>query len=79
MTGSKNTIQLVWGAALTLMGIAVFFKIPSVVQRLEAAGQFADSMFFVRFCFFLIGGILIIGGVKKIVGYFRSGGDAGAD
>jgi hypothetical protein len=33
--------------------------------------QFADVMGFVRFCFYLMGVILIGGGLKKLYYYFR--------
>ena len=69
----KNTkIQLVWGAALTLAGIGVFFRIPQVMPQLETIEQFTDVMWFVRFCFYLMGAILIGGGLKKLYHHFQS-------
>lgn len=68
----KNTnIQLVWGAALTLVGIGVFIRIPQVMPQLEQMEQFTDVMWFVRFCFYLIGVILIGGGLKKLYHHFQ--------
>ena len=68
----KNTnIQLVWGAALTLVGIGVFFRIPQVMPQLEQMEQFKDVMWFVRFCLYLMGVILIGGGLKKLYHHFR--------
>jgi hypothetical protein len=69
----KNTnIQLVWGAALTLAGIGVFIRIPQVMPKLEKMEQFADVMWFVRFSFYLMGVILIGGGLKKLYHHFQS-------
>jgi Ni,Fe-hydrogenase I cytochrome b subunit len=69
----KNmNIQLVWGAALTLVGIGVFIRIPQVMPKLEKMEQFADVMWFVRFCFYLMGVILIGGGLKKLYHHFQS-------
>jgi Ni,Fe-hydrogenase I cytochrome b subunit len=68
----KNTnIQLVWGAALTLVGIGVFIRIPQVMPKLEEMEQFANVMWFVRFCLYLMGVILIGGGLKKLYHHFR--------
>lgn len=67
---NKN-IQLIWGAALTLVGIGVFIRIPQVMPQLEKMEQFADVMWFVRFCFYLMGVILIGGGLKKLYHHFR--------
>lgn len=64
-------IQLVWGSALTLVGIGVFIRIPQVMPQLEKMEQFADVMWFVRFCFYLMGVTLIGGGLKKLYHHFR--------
>lgn len=63
--------QLVWGIALTLVGIGVFVRIPQVMPQLEKMERFADVMWFVRFCFYLMGVILIGGGLKKLYHHFR--------
>lgn len=72
----NRNIQLVWGSALTLAGIGVFIRIPQVMPELEKIDQFSDVMWFVRFCFYLMGAILIGGGLKKLYHYFRPGGQA---
>jgi Ni,Fe-hydrogenase I cytochrome b subunit len=68
---NNTNIQLVWGAALTLVGIGVFIRIPQVMPKLEKMEQFADVMWFVRFCFYLMGVILIGGGLKKLYHHFQ--------
>ena len=72
MSEQKNTIQLIWGIALLLAGLGVFYRIPQVIPRLQEIAHFSSGTFFVRLCFYIIGGILVAGGAKKIHGYFRS-------
>jgi len=64
----KNNVvvQIIWGTALTLAGIGVFFRIPEIMPRIEKIEQFASVMFFIRFSFYLLGMLLIGGGLKKI-------------
>jgi len=63
---NKVVVQIVWGIALTLAGIGVFFRIPQVMPRIEKIEQFASVMFFIRFSFYLLGALLVGGGLKKI-------------
>ncbi len=63
---NKTVIQLIWGVALVLAGIGVFFRIPQVMPKIAKIEQFSGVMFFVRFCFYLIGILLIGGGSKKV-------------
>jgi len=67
---NKPGIQLVWGVALTLAGIGVFFRIPQVMPRIEQIQQFSSVMFFIRFSFYLLGVLLVGGGLKKIYGHY---------
>jgi hypothetical protein len=63
---NKITIQMIWGIALALAGIGVFYRIPQVMPKIEQIEYFSSVMFFVRFCFYLLGVLLIGGGSKKI-------------
>lgn len=63
---NKTVIQLIWGIALVLAGIGVFFRIPQVMPKIAKIEQFSGVMIFIRFCFYLIGVLLIGGGSKKI-------------
>ena len=67
----KSKIQLIWGLALSLAGIGVFFRIPQVMPRIEAMEQFSSLSIYIRFCFYLMGGLLIGGGFKKIHQNYR--------
>jgi hypothetical protein len=71
MTNKAQSFQLVWGIALVLAGIGVFYRIPQVMPRIEAAGYFSDALGFVRFCFYFLGAALLVGGAKKLIGIYR--------
>jgi len=63
---NKAVIQVIYGIALTLAGIGVFYRIPQVMPRIEQIQQFSSVMFFIRFSFYLLGVLLIGGGLKKV-------------
>ena len=63
---NKITVQMIWGVALALAGIGVFYRIPQVMPKIEQIEYFSSAMFYVRFCFYLLGVLLIGGGSKKI-------------
>ncbi len=71
MPDNKRTIQLIWGALLLLMGIGMFYRIPQVMPDIEKIEQFASMTVYIRFCFYLIGILLIGGGAKKIHAYYK--------
>jgi len=68
---TRNVIQLVWGFALILAGIGVFFRIPYVMPKVETIEQFAGIMLFIRVGFYLLGFFLIAGGAKKVCDYSK--------
>jgi len=71
---TKNNVQVVklaWGAALIMVGVAVFFRIPQVIPKLVEMGQSATTVWFIRICFYLMGILLVGGGIKKISQYIR--------
>lgn len=74
MADNRQSFQTVWGVALVLAGIGVFYRIPQVMPQIEAAGYFSDALGFVRFCFYFLGAALIFGGGKKLVGIGRRKG-----
>ncbi len=53
------------------MGVAVFFKVPQVVPKLEAMGQSGFAITFFRICIYTMGVILIGGGVRKLIQHFK--------
>lgn len=64
---SKNKIQLIWGFALVLMGVAFLFRFPYVLERLFVSGHSGIFHVFLSVCMFLVSIILIGGGVKKLI------------
>jgi hypothetical protein len=71
MIKDKITLQFIWGAALFLAGIGVFFRIPQVMPQIKAIAQFADVIGFIYFCFYLLGILLIGGGIKKLTNTYK--------
>ena len=67
-----NQIQVVWGVALVLAGLGVFYRIPQVMPDIEQIPRFASASGFIRFCFYFIGVFLIGGGSKKLYGEYRT-------
>ncbi|MDI6686956.1 MAG: hypothetical protein QME06_01925 [Desulfobacterales bacterium] len=76
MAKNKKTVQLVWGIALVLAGIGVFYRIPQVMPKIEQIKQFSSIMFFIRFCFYFLGVLLIGGGVQKLYNNYKSQKDS---
>lgn len=66
MPDNRNAGQLIWGGALVLMGLALFFRIPQLMPRIESIEPFSSVSVFIRFCLYFIGIFLIVGGAKKI-------------
>lgn len=69
---NKNAAQLVWGVALVLAGMGVFYRIPQVMPQIETIEQFSSATSFIRFCFYFMGVVLIGGGAKKIHAHWRN-------
>lgn len=59
-------MQTVWGILLLLAGLGVFYRIPQVMPKIQSIEHFSSSIFFIRFCFYLMGILLVGGGIKKI-------------
>lgn len=65
----KPNGQLLWGIILILVGIAVFIRISQVSPQLAEMGQL---WWFSRFGLYLMGVILVGGGIKKVLAYFQA-------
>ena len=72
----RDIFQTVWGVALLLMGIGVFFRIPYLMEQVADIEYFVSILVFIRVCFYLIGIILIGGGIKKLYGLWYPRGQA---
>lgn len=64
--------QMIWGVALVLAGLGVFYRIPQVLPQIATIEYFAGALWIIRLCFYLMGIILIGGGAKKIIRYYRT-------
>ncbi len=69
----KSKLQFIWGILLLLAGIGVFFRVPQIMPEIKKIEHFAPYMFFIYFCFYLIGVLLIVGGGKKVYNYLKKG------
>lgn len=67
----KSKIQFIWGILLLLAGTGVFFRIPQVMPEIKKIEHFSSYIYFIYFCFYLIGILLIVGGGKKVYAYFK--------
>ncbi|MCU0557767.1 MAG: hypothetical protein MUF67_10730 [Desulfobacterales bacterium] len=71
MQGSKRNVQIVWGFLLIAAGIGVFIRIPQVMPQIAQIEHFSSILVFIRFCFYLIGVMLIGGGAKKLLEHLK--------
>jgi hypothetical protein len=71
MTKEKMMMQFVWGIALFLAGIGMFFRIPQVMPQIKSNPQFADGIGFIYFCLYLLGVLLVGGGIKKLAHTYK--------
>jgi len=65
-------VQLIWGVALVLMGIGIFFRIPHVISKFSGSDQATSDQFFIRFSLYLMAVVLFGGGVKKLYSFWRT-------
>ena len=79
MASPGKNFQLVWGIVLIIAGLGVFYRIPQVMPRVRQITYFSGIMPFIYFCFYLMGVLLVGGGVKKLVDIYRRRDDDGAD
>lgn len=72
MDKSRIYTQIVWGIFLVMAGVGVFFRIPQVMPKIKTIQYFASAIGLVYFCFYLLGFLLILGGLKKIFTNFKN-------
>ena len=71
MEAQKKKFQFIWGILLLLVGIGVFFRIPQIIPEIKKIEHFASILFFIYFCFYLVGILLVVGGGRKIYNHFK--------
>jgi len=72
MSSDRQRLQFAWGIALVLAGIGVLYRIPQVMPKITRIEQFAAAAGFIYFCFYFMALILIVGGGRKIIAYFKN-------
>jgi hypothetical protein len=65
-TWQQPIFQIIWGGLLLIAGVGVFFRIPQVMPGISQMDAFSSVMTFIRFSFYLIGCLLVCGGISKI-------------
>ena len=73
MAGYRDIFQTIWGVALFMMGIGIFFRVPYVMAQIADIEHFASVTIFIRVCFYIMGLLLIGGGIKKLYGIWYPG------
>lgn len=63
--GKKN-INFYYGIVIIVVGLAVFYRIPQVMPRVATIEFFAQKLFIVKACFYILGGLLVLAGSIKI-------------
>jgi uncharacterized membrane protein YqgA involved in biofilm formation len=71
----KKKFQLIYGIVLIMVGIAVFFRIPYVMPKVHSINYFAKASLVIEFSFYLLGGLIVLAGAKKIFKFWNSTGD----
>ena len=66
MGKNKAIFQIIWGVLLVLMGIALIFRTPFVMERIVQIEYYADIKWLVRIILYVTAAMLIVGGSKKI-------------
>jgi hypothetical protein len=62
----KKKFNFYYGIVITLVGIAVFYRIPQVMPKIEVIEFFAQKLFIVKACFYILGILLILFGSLRI-------------
>jgi hypothetical protein len=66
MDKNKATFQIIWGALLALMGIALIFRVPYVMERIVQIEYYASIKWLIRIILYIVAFMLIGGGTRKI-------------
>lgn len=58
--------QCLWGVALILAGIGVFFRVSSIMPKIASIDHFSSVTWLIRGSFYFLGLLLIFGGGQKL-------------
>lgn len=62
----KKKINFYYGIVITLVGIAVFFRIPQVMPKIETIEFLARKIVLVKASLYTLGSLLILAGSVRI-------------
>lgn len=69
MTEGKIKAQAVWGIVLCLAGCGVFYRTHQLAETIESLAGRPATALFIRICLYIMGILLLGGGLKKIYHY----------
>ena len=76
MGKNKVIFQTIWGVLLVLMGIALIFRTPFVMERIVQIEYYADIKWLVRIILYVTALMLITGGSRKIYDNYKNISDS---
>jgi len=62
----KKKIDFYYGIVITVVGLAVFYRIPQVMPRVATIEFFEQKLLIVKACFYILGGLLVLAGGIRI-------------
>ena len=72
MGKNKAIFQVIWGVLLILMGIALIFRTPFVMERIVQIEYYAHIKWLVRIILYVTAAMLIAGGSRKIYDNYKN-------
>ncbi len=67
----KKTFTFYYGLVLIAVGLGVFYRIPQVMPRVAAIEFFSEKLMIVKFCFYVLGSLLILAGGIRVFKNFK--------
>ncbi len=67
----KKTFTFYYGLVLIAVGLGVFYRIPQVMPRVAAIEFFSEKLMIVKFCFYMLGSLLILAGGIRVFKNFK--------
>ena len=71
MDKNKATFQIIWGVLLALMGIALIFRVPYLMERIVQIQYYASIKWLIRIILYIVALMLIGGGLRKIYDHYK--------
>ena len=72
MGKNKAIFQIIWGVLLVLMGIALVFRTPFVMERIVQIEYYAQIKWLVRIMLYVTAVMLIAGGSRKLYDNYKN-------